>query len=147
MKCSRPTNKGLPIYQAPTVQTFESSQRMPHPNSVAALRHAIEGGGVRLLFAKMGAAGIVSSDTGGELFLRVKPRPLSDSGAVSPGEIISDGLGSTRGALGDEPNSFRFRRALSSRQGHKRTRRFSLSGQACGSARPLKTYRETSLVR
>jgi ribosome-binding protein aMBF1 (putative translation factor) len=57
-----------------TVQTFESGERMPHANSVAALRRAIEGAGVRLLFDDAGdAAGIARSDTTGELS-RSRPR-------------------------------------------------------------------------
>jgi hypothetical protein len=43
-----------------TVQTFEGGQKPPHPNSIAAMRRAIERGGIRLMFDKDGtAAGIL----------------------------------------------------------------------------------------
>jgi transcriptional regulator with XRE-family HTH domain len=46
-----------------TVQTFEGGQKPPHPNSIAAMRRAIEGAGIRLLFGRDGvAAGIIRQD-------------------------------------------------------------------------------------
>ena len=43
-----------------TVQVFESGTRMPHPNSIAAMRRAIEAAGIRLVFDRNGvAAGIL----------------------------------------------------------------------------------------
>ena len=51
-----------------TVQTFESGQKLPHANSVAGLRHAVELAGIRFLFDEGGtAAGIARSDTRGEV--------------------------------------------------------------------------------
>ena len=51
-----------------TVQTFERGQRLPHANSVAGLRHAVELAGIRFLFDQQGtAAGIALSDTEGEV--------------------------------------------------------------------------------
>jgi len=46
-----------------TVQSFESGRKMPHRNSIAAMRLAIEAAGVRLVFDKLGrAAGVISPD-------------------------------------------------------------------------------------
>jgi hypothetical protein len=46
-----------------TVQVFESGQRMPHANSIAAMRRAIEEAGIRLVFDRNGAAaGILRQD-------------------------------------------------------------------------------------
>jgi transcriptional regulator with XRE-family HTH domain len=46
-----------------TVQTFEGGQKPPHPNSIAAMRGAIEAAGIRLLFDKNGAAaGVLRQD-------------------------------------------------------------------------------------
>jgi hypothetical protein len=46
-----------------TVQVFEIGQRMPHANSVAAMRRAIEAAGIRLVFDRTGAAaGILRQD-------------------------------------------------------------------------------------
>jgi len=39
-----------------TVQVFESGQRMPHANSIASMRRAIEAAGIRLVFDRTGAA-------------------------------------------------------------------------------------------
>jgi ribosome-binding protein aMBF1 (putative translation factor) len=51
-----------------TVQVFESGQRMPHANSVAAMRRAIEGAGIRLVFDQDGtAAGILRQDADPDL--------------------------------------------------------------------------------
>ena len=51
-----------------TVQTFESGQKLPHANSVAGLRHAVELAGIRFLFDEEGTGvGIARSDTRGEL--------------------------------------------------------------------------------
>jgi hypothetical protein len=38
------------------VQVFESGQRTPHANSIAAMRRAIEEAGIRLVFDRTGAA-------------------------------------------------------------------------------------------
>jgi predicted transcriptional regulator len=49
-----------------TVQVFEGGQRMPHPNSIAAMRHAIEEAGIRLVFDRTGAAaGILRQEADG----------------------------------------------------------------------------------
>ena len=46
-----------------TVQVFESGQRMPHANNIAAMRRAIEEAGIRLVFDESGAAtGILRQD-------------------------------------------------------------------------------------
>ena len=46
-----------------TVQVFEGGQRMPHANSIAAMRRAIEAAGIRLVFDRNGAAaGILRQD-------------------------------------------------------------------------------------
>jgi DNA-binding transcriptional regulator YiaG len=51
-----------------TVQSFEGGQKMPHPNSIAAMRGAIEAAGVRLVFDKNGAAaGILRQDSDPDL--------------------------------------------------------------------------------
>jgi DNA-binding transcriptional regulator YiaG len=51
-----------------TVQTFEGGQRPPHPNSVAAMRRAIEAAGIRLVFNQNGtAAGILRRDADPDL--------------------------------------------------------------------------------
>ena len=51
-----------------TVQTFEGGQKPPHPNSIAAMRAAIEGAGIRLLFGRDGvAAGIALQDVDPDL--------------------------------------------------------------------------------
>jgi transcriptional regulator with XRE-family HTH domain len=50
-----------------TVAAFERGGQKPQPNNLAAMRHAIEAAGIRLLFDKDGtAAGILrqDSDTG-----------------------------------------------------------------------------------
>jgi hypothetical protein len=44
------------------VQAFETGEKMPHANSITAMRRAIEAAGVRLVFNKDGTpAGIVLS--------------------------------------------------------------------------------------
>jgi hypothetical protein len=51
-----------------TVQSFEGGQKPPHPNSIAAMRRAIEAEGVRLLFDKNGTAvGIIRQDVDPDL--------------------------------------------------------------------------------
>jgi DNA-binding transcriptional regulator YiaG len=51
-----------------TVQVFEGGQRMPHANSVAAMRRAIEAAGIRLVFDGNGtAAGILRQDANADL--------------------------------------------------------------------------------
>jgi hypothetical protein len=51
-----------------TVQVFESGQRMPHANSVAAMQRAIEAAGIRLVFDRDGAAvGTLRQDTDPDL--------------------------------------------------------------------------------
>ena len=51
-----------------TVQVFESGQRMPHANSIASMRRAIEAAGIRLVFDKNGAAaGILRQDANADL--------------------------------------------------------------------------------
>jgi ribosome-binding protein aMBF1 (putative translation factor) len=46
-----------------TVQVFERGQRVPHANSIAAMRQAIEEAGIRLVFDRNGAAaGILRDD-------------------------------------------------------------------------------------
>ena len=51
-----------------TVQSFERGQKMPHPNSIAAMRRAIEAAGIRLVFdRKGGGAGILRRDADPDL--------------------------------------------------------------------------------
>jgi transcriptional regulator with XRE-family HTH domain len=50
-----------------TVQDFERGQRTPISNNLAALRRAIQGAGVRLVFDRKGAAGILRQDADEEL--------------------------------------------------------------------------------
>ena len=52
-----------------TVQSFEGGQKkLPHPNSIAAMRRAIEAAGVRLVFDKNGtAAGVLRQDSDPDL--------------------------------------------------------------------------------
>jgi hypothetical protein len=51
-----------------TVQVFEGGQRMPHANSIAAMRRAIEEAGIRLVFDRNGAAaGILRQDADPDL--------------------------------------------------------------------------------
>ena len=51
-----------------TVQVFESGQRMPHANSIASMRRAIEAAGIRLVFDRSGAAaGILRRDADADL--------------------------------------------------------------------------------
>lgn len=38
------------------MQTFEGGQKPPHPNSIAAMRRAIEDAGVKLIFDRNGMA-------------------------------------------------------------------------------------------
>ena len=50
-----------------TVRDFETGQRTPFANNLAALRRAIQGAGVRLVFDRKGAAGILRLDADPEL--------------------------------------------------------------------------------
>jgi transcriptional regulator with XRE-family HTH domain len=51
-----------------TVNEFEAGRRTPTPNNIAALRRAVENGGIRLLFDKNGAAaGILRQDADPDL--------------------------------------------------------------------------------
>lgn len=51
-----------------TVRNFESGHKPVHSNSVAALRQAIEAGGIRLVFDRHGAAaGILRADAEADL--------------------------------------------------------------------------------
>lgn len=51
-----------------TVQIFESGQRMPHANNIAAMWRAIEAAGIRLVFDRAGAAaGILRQDADPDL--------------------------------------------------------------------------------
>jgi transcriptional regulator with XRE-family HTH domain len=47
-----------------TVYQFEKGQRNPTRNNLSAMRRAIEAAGVRLVFDKKGAAGILRRDAG-----------------------------------------------------------------------------------
>jgi hypothetical protein len=50
------------------VQVFESGQRMPHANSIASMRRAIEAAGIRLVFDRdVAAAGILHQDADPDL--------------------------------------------------------------------------------
>ena len=51
-----------------TIASFERGEQIPRPNNIAAMKHAIEGAGVRLLFDQYGQpAGVASAGTTGEL--------------------------------------------------------------------------------
>jgi transcriptional regulator with XRE-family HTH domain len=50
-----------------TVYQFEKGQRNPTRNNLSAMRRAIEAAGVRLVFDKKGAAGILRRDAGADL--------------------------------------------------------------------------------
>jgi transcriptional regulator with XRE-family HTH domain len=50
-----------------TVYEFEKRQRTPTANNLAAMRRAIEGAGVRLVFDKKGAAGLLRRDADADL--------------------------------------------------------------------------------
>ena len=50
-----------------TVYEFEKGQRTPIPNNLSAMRRAIEAAGVRLIFDRKGAAGILRRDAGADL--------------------------------------------------------------------------------
>jgi transcriptional regulator with XRE-family HTH domain len=50
-----------------TVYQFEKGQRNPTRNNLFAMRRAIETAGVRLVFDKKGAAGILRRDAGADL--------------------------------------------------------------------------------
>ena len=43
----------------PTVQDFERGTRIPHPNNLTALRHALEGRGVRFVDPDHGLDGVL----------------------------------------------------------------------------------------
>jgi ribosome-binding protein aMBF1 (putative translation factor) len=52
-----------------TVRNFEQGLKMPVPNNIAAIRRAIESGGIRLLFDKNGAAaGILRQGADADLY-------------------------------------------------------------------------------
>ena len=51
-----------------TVQDFERGQRTPITNNLAGLRRAIENGGLRLVFDRNGAAGILRQNADPELY-------------------------------------------------------------------------------
>jgi len=50
-----------------TVQDFERGQRTPIANNLAAIRGALKGAGIRLVFDRNGAAGILREDAEAEL--------------------------------------------------------------------------------
>ena len=50
-----------------TVYEFEKGQRTPTLNNLSAMRRAIEAAGVRLIFDRKGAAGILRRDAGVDL--------------------------------------------------------------------------------
>jgi DNA-binding transcriptional regulator YiaG len=50
-----------------TVRNFEQGLKNPVPNNIAAMRRAIEAAGVRLVFDKKGAAGILRRDAVADL--------------------------------------------------------------------------------
>jgi transcriptional regulator with XRE-family HTH domain len=50
-----------------TVYEFEKGKRTPTPNNLSAMRRAIEGAGVRMVFDKNGAAGILRRDARADL--------------------------------------------------------------------------------
>jgi ribosome-binding protein aMBF1 (putative translation factor) len=52
-----------------TVRNFEGGQKVIHPNSIASMRQAIEGAGIKLLF-----------DEGGEAAGIIRQTPLSTEG-------------------------------------------------------------------
>jgi hypothetical protein len=57
-----------------TVQSFERGQKIPHANSIAAMRRAIEEAGIRMLFDQTGKpAGIARRDTTGDLHTDAPP--------------------------------------------------------------------------
>ena len=51
-----------------TVRNFEQGLKSPVPNNIGAMRRALEAAGVRLVFDKKGAAGILRPDAGTDLF-------------------------------------------------------------------------------
>ena len=50
-----------------TVRNFEQGLKNPVPNNIAAIRRAIEASGIRLVFDKKGAAGLLRRDAGADL--------------------------------------------------------------------------------
>ena len=50
-----------------TVYEFEKGQRTPTLNNLSAMRRAIEAAGIRLIFDRNGAAGILRRDAGTDL--------------------------------------------------------------------------------
>jgi DNA-binding XRE family transcriptional regulator len=50
-----------------TIAAFERGEQTPRPNNLIAIRRAIEAGGIRLVFDKKGAAGILRRDAGADL--------------------------------------------------------------------------------
>jgi SAM-dependent methyltransferase len=56
-----------------TLQAFESGKKIPHPNSIAAIRRAIEAEGIKLLFDEDGAAAGSSVRTPGSTYRAERP--------------------------------------------------------------------------
>jgi transcriptional regulator with XRE-family HTH domain len=50
-----------------TVQDFERGQRTPIADNIAAIRRVIEAAGIRLVFDRKGAAGILRQDADADL--------------------------------------------------------------------------------
>jgi hypothetical protein len=50
------------------IAAFERGDQRLRPNNLIAIRRVIEAGGIRLVFDKKGAAGILRRDAGADLF-------------------------------------------------------------------------------